>query len=128
MKKVLVNFMIIPTFQPSKIIVDSLCFYIFMITCVPVIYTCSLFVFSFIYVVSISSLLYDHAVDEATVGVHPGGNAKQGTLCLLLQPYIIGFFLPFVTLLIAFALTTCPLSFSSEFPYLHVSFNFLHFF
>ncbi|KAF2561093.1 hypothetical protein F2Q70_00018864 [Brassica cretica] len=30
------------------------------------------------------SLFYDHAADEAAVGVHPGGNAKQGTFRLLI--------------------------------------------
>lgn len=77
----------------------------------------SFFFFLFLfYAASISSLFYDHAADEATVGVHPGGNAKQGTLSLILQPYIMGFLLTFATLLIALAQN-----------FLHVSFNFLHF-
>lgn len=48
------------------------------------------FFFFLPYAASISSLFYDHAADEATVGVHPGGNAKQGMLSLLSQPYIMG--------------------------------------
>ena len=42
------------------------------------------FIICFFLSASISSLFYDHAADEAAVGVHPGGNAKQGTFRLLI--------------------------------------------
>ena len=56
--------------------------------------------FGLSYAVSISSLFYDHAADEAAAGVNPRGNAKQGTFRLLSQPYIMLFLLlTFATLL-----------------------------
>ena len=46
----------------------------------------SIFFWVLLYAVFISSLFYDHAADEAAIGSHSGGNAKQGALSLLSEP------------------------------------------